>query len=193
MANIFTLDKFSDDFSEKINIDDLYEKKHMDDLQKLEIYKKMLNRIHVRIKAVSNQHEKCCWYIVPEIILGVPKYDQAACIAYVISALQDNGFLVRYFHPNAVFITWNHWVPSYMRNEIKKKTGIVVNQFGETVHEKTDDDGDEANDAPIEQRPISGVAPIANSKKYTPITSYKPSGKLVYDNDLMNRIDHKIK
>ena len=45
MANIFTLENFTD-FSEKINIDELYEKKRQTDLNKLELFKKILNRIH---------------------------------------------------------------------------------------------------------------------------------------------------
>jgi hypothetical protein len=28
-------------------------------------------------------------------------------------------------------ISWNHWVPSYVRDEIKKKTGKQVNCYGE--------------------------------------------------------------
>jgi hypothetical protein len=52
MANIFTLENVSD-FTEKINIDDLYERKRQYDLNKLELYNKILNRIHVRIKTTS--------------------------------------------------------------------------------------------------------------------------------------------
>ena len=33
---------------------------------------------------------------------------------------------------------------------------------------------------------------IKNSKKYTPINSYKPSGKLVYSNDLINKLETKL-
>ena len=39
MANIFNLENF-DDFSEKINIDELYEKKRLSDVNKLELFKK---------------------------------------------------------------------------------------------------------------------------------------------------------
>jgi hypothetical protein len=28
-------------------------------------------------------------------------------------------------------ISWNHWVPGYVRDEIKKKTGTQVNSYGE--------------------------------------------------------------
>ena len=55
MANIFTLENISD-FSEKLNIDELYEKKRQYDLNKLALFNKILNRIHVRIKATSKQN-----------------------------------------------------------------------------------------------------------------------------------------
>ena len=42
MTNIFTLEKF-DDFTEKINLDDLYEKKQQTDMNKLVLFNKILN------------------------------------------------------------------------------------------------------------------------------------------------------
>ena len=176
MANIFTLENFAD-FSEKINIDELYEKKRLIDLSKLDLFRKILNRIHVRIRTTSRYsiHEKFCWFVVPEIIIGVPKYDQAGCIAYLMNTLQENGFNVR-------FICWEHWVPSYVRNEIKKKTGIVINEYGERIEE----------DKPDEENIQIDIQQLKNNKKYTPITSYKPSGKLVYSEDLLNKIENKI-
>ena len=122
MSNIFILEN-NENTSEKINIDDLYERKKQHDLNKLEVFNKILNNIHKRIKMTSRQKidEQFCWYVVPEIIIGVPKYDQAMCIAYLLDKLKENGFFVRYIHPNTFFISWNHWVPSYVRTEIKKK------------------------------------------------------------------------
>ena len=185
MANIFTLENFSE-FSEKISIDELYEKKRQVDIGKLELFKKILNRIHVRIKTTAKHsiHEKFCWFVVPEIIIGVPKYDQSGCIAYIINALQENGFNVKYFHPNTLFICWDHWVPSYVRNEIKHKTGIIINEYGEKILENNREDEKE--------QPQENIELIKNSKKYTPINSYKPSGKLVYSEDLLNKIENKI-
>ena len=187
MANIFTLENFTD-FSEKISIDELYEKKRQIDLNKLELFKKILNRIHIRIKTTAKQniHDKFCWFVVPEIIIGVPKYDQAGCIAYLMNTLDTNGFKVRYFHPNTILISWDHWVPSYVRNEIKKKTGIEVNEYGEKIQQETEED------AELREEPPVNVQQIKNSKKYTPINSYKPSGKLVYSEELLNKIENKI-
>ena len=101
-----------------------------------------------------------------------------------MNALQDNGFNIRYFHPNTIFICWDHWIPSYVRTEIKKKTGIIINEYGEKVEEEQNHDGEEETQGVVQQ--------IKNSKKYTPINTYKPSGKLVYSEDLLNRIENKI-
>jgi hypothetical protein len=103
-----------------------------------------------------------------------------------MNALQENGFNVRYFHPNTLFICWEHWVPSYVRNEIKKQTGIVINEFGEKIEEEKTDDTDE------EYNHQQDIQQVKNSKKYTPINSYKPSGKLVYSEELLNKIENKI-
>ena len=198
MANIFNLENFTE-FSEKINIDDLYEKKRLSDVNKLELFKKILNRIHIRIKTTAKQNisDRSCWFVVPEIIIGVPKYDQGACIAYVMDTLQTNGFTIKYFHPNTLFISWNHWVPSYVRNEIKKKTGLVLNEYGEKI--KDDNDSNNLDDeltpnynSNSNSNSNSTIEQIKNSKKYTPINSYKPSGKLVYSEDLLNKIENKM-
>jgi hypothetical protein len=191
MANIFDLENFTD-FSEKINIDELYEKKRQIDVNKLELFKKILNRIHVRIKTTAKQStaERFCWYVIPEIIIGVPKYDQGACIAYVMDTLQKNGFQVRYFHPNTVFISWDHWVPTYVRTEIKKKTGVNINEYGEKIEDEKGDDDNEYQEVVTKGNP--NLEQIKNSKKYTPINSYKPSGKLVYSEDLLNKLGDKM-
>lgn len=188
MANIFALENF-DDFSEKLNLDDLYEKKRNHDLSKLVLFNKILNRVHVRIKATSAQklNDTNCWFVVPEIIIGVPKYDQAGCIAYIIDKLKENKFNVKYIHPNLLFISWQHWVPSYVRSEIKKKTGIAVNEFGERL--------DDVGKSPAEINAIvlnggskqtTKEIKIDKNAKFTPITSYKPSGNLIYDQELLN-------
>jgi hypothetical protein len=202
MANIFTLENI-ENFSEKINIDDLYEKKRQQDLTKLGLFNKILNRIHVKIKTASRQKvdENFCWYIVPETMIGVPKYDQAACIAYIIDKLQINGFNVRYIHPNLLFISWLHWVPSYVRTEFKKKTGIVINEYGKKVEENNDEDNNKEfiNIEPTDpndyllNRQEPNEKSKGQKKEYTPIKSYKPSGNLIYDNDLLNKLEDKFR
>ena len=197
MANIFTLENI-EDFSEKLNIDELYEKKRQHDLNKLALYNKLLNRIHVRIKNISKQRidEQFCWFVVPEMIIGVPKYDQGSCIAYLIDKLKNNGFNTRYIHPNTLFISWQHWVPSYVRTELKKKTGIVINEYGEKIDEtkmieEHNEEPANPNDYLFNKKDDNPN--IKNQKKiYTPINSYKPSGNLVYNDELLSKIENKF-
>jgi hypothetical protein len=197
MANIFTLENI-EDFSEKVNIDELYEKKRKQDLNKLDLFNKILNRIHVKIKTTSRQKvdEQACWFLVPETIIGVPRYDQAGCIAYLISKLQTNGFNVRYIHPNLLFISWNHWVPSYVRTEIKKKTGITLNEYGKKVEEEDPDvkliEPSNPNDYMLRDQNMEQKGGKGPKKEYTPIKSYKPSGNLIYDDELLNKIEDRF-
>jgi len=203
MSNIFTLDNL-EDFSEKINIDELYEKKRQQDLNKLTLFNKILNRVHVRIRTTSRQKvdEQFCWYLVPETILGVPKYDQGACIAYLMDKLKTSGFNVRYNHPNLLFISWMHWIPQYVRTEIKKKTGIKINEYGQKVEEQEDEDyskmsqwennPSEPNEYLLKQNDPELKKGKQQKKEYTPIKTYKPSGNLVYDDDILNKIENKF-
>jgi hypothetical protein len=204
MANIFTLENI-EDFSEKLNIDELYEKKRQHDLNKLALFNKILNRIHVRIRTTSRQRldEQFCWFVVPEIIIGVPKYDQGACIAYLLDRLKDNGFNVKYIHPNTLFISWMHWVPSYVRTELKKKTGIIVNEYGVKQIENVNTESNDSELKLIEpldpnnymlnlKEPGTTQNTKQPNKNFKPINSYKPSGNLVYDDDLLNKIEGKF-
>lgn len=193
MANIFTLENF-DDFNDKLNIDDLYEKKRLHDLNKLALFNKILNRVHVRIKTTSAQklNDNFCWFVVPEVIIGVPKYDQGACIAYIMDKLQDNKFLVKYIHPNTLFISWQHWVPSYVRTELKKKTGIIVNEYGEKMDEESKPSQNNAISMFTKPTATTNTKESKQDKnaKFTPIESYKPSGNLVYDKTLLTKLDN---
>jgi len=197
MANIFTLENI-DDFSEKLNIDELYEKKKQHDLNTLTLFNKILNRIHVRIKTTSKQKvdSQFCWYVVPEIMIGVPKYDQGACIAYLLDKLTTNGFNVRYIDPNTLFISWLHWVPSYVRTELKKKTGININEYGQKVEEdleEQDTPKKDPNDLMMNIKEVNQNQQGKPQKKnYTPINSYRPSGNLVYNDDLLIKIEDKF-
>jgi hypothetical protein len=79
-----------------------------------------------------------------------------------------------------------------VRNEIKKKTGIIINEYGEKIKEEYNEDDAEYNEDPSSSVNQGPIQQIKNSKKYTPIQSYKPSGKLVYNEDLLNKIENRI-
>ena len=188
MNSIFTLDDDTDGIK-RVNLDDLYERKKKHDLHTLSIYKKILGRIHNRINTISRQQidEQYCWFLIPEMMIGVPNYDNSACIEYCISELTLNGFNIRYTHPNLLLISWKHWIPSYVRNEIKKKTGVNVDGYGNKIQ----NDSKAENPDSMFQR-SKQVSSVGN-KEFNDISSYKPSGNMIYNKDLLKNIENKSK
>lgn len=192
MSHVFSLGDL-EDFSEKINLDELYEKKKQYDLSKLDIFNKLLNRIHTKIKLTSRQKidEQFCWFLVPEVMIGVPKYDQGACISYLMDKLYTNGFIVKYIHPNVILISWKHWIPDYVRKEIKKKKGINIDGYGNIVNKNNDDKTEEnSNNMIFNSKTPKAAKP--NDKNLKSIEDYTPSGKLLYNQDLLKKIENKV-
>lgn len=126
----------------KLNLEELYENKKKTDLIRLSMYNKLLQKIHKKIKITSRQriNNQVCFFIMPEILIGFPKYDIAEAVYYIMNQLDNNGFKTKYIHPNLIIISWAHWVPEYVRRQMKKKTGIEVNSFGEQIIKDEDDD-----------------------------------------------------
>tara|TARA_B100000902_G_scaffold394563_1_gene451149 strand:- start:23 stop:643 length:621 start_codon:yes stop_codon:yes gene_type:complete len=186
------------DSSIKINMDELYIKKQQQDLNVLNNYNKILTRIHNKIKYVSKQliNDQCCWYIMPEVLIGVPKYNHNDCSAYVIEKLRENGFIIRYIHPNLLFISWKHWVPTYVRNEIKNKTGKIVDEYGNikpdnntVTFDNTTSNSNKDDNIIFNNKNKASSSSYKNEKDYKDIKSYKPSGGLVYSNNLLKKLD----
>jgi hypothetical protein len=207
---------------EKINLDELYQKKQEQDKNQLFTYNKILTRIHEKIKLTSRQkcNQQFCWFVVPEIILGVANYDHAGCIAYLVDKLQENKFMVRYTHPNLLLISWHHYVPNYVRNEYKKKTGNAIDEFGRPI--LYDEEGnvikyengiggrignglprtpEDANALLYNQRndPSNGGAGTgtngangSDKKEYKPTDSYRPTGNLVYNQEYFQKLENRL-
>ena len=212
MSNILLLEE--EEASGKINIDELYETNMKRDLRQLSLFNKLLNRVHKRINTNSRmkRNEKFVWFAVPEFLFGEPTYDQGDCIAYLVAKLVDNGFMVQYIHPNTLFISWEHWIPSYVRNEVKKKTGKIINEkgqiIGDTKAPTTDEDGNPINSMYPTESSFSTMGPMGPTdpnarllgpsgsmgpaaKQYTPIDKYKPAG-IVYNPDIFEKLEKKI-
>ena len=188
MSNLILFD--DQEATGKINIDELYEKNMKRNLKQISIFNKILNRIHrrIRLSTRTTRNDKYIWSIVPEFIFGEPTYDQGECIAYVVHKIIDNGFHVRYIHPNTLFISWENWIPSYVRNEIKKKTGKTIDEKGQVIETKDKDTSPgEQSEMTHDERLLSGNIG-KEAKQYTPINKYKPSGHLVYNPDIFEKI-----
>lgn len=91
----------------KLNINDLYrtinDKKEKRNLS----FNHVLGKIHKKIKRVAEQERYNIYYDVPEYVFGTPLYDLNDCISYVIKMLRGNGFLVKYYFPRCLYISWD--------------------------------------------------------------------------------------
>jgi hypothetical protein len=187
---------------EKLNLDELYEQKKQEDLAKLYTFNRILTRVHDKIKVASRQKnsQQFCWFLVPEMLMVVPNYDKNGCITYLISKLEENDFVVRYTHPNLLFISWKHYVPNYVRTEIKKKTGTVIDKFGNYVSEADEASdaaagGGDANAMMLYNKKGAAAATAAAKKPagdFKPIASYKPTGNLIYNQELFKKIEDRV-
>jgi hypothetical protein len=175
----------------KINIDDLYEKKHQRDLKQISVFNKILNRIHTRIKLTGRNKrvERHIWFTVPEYIFGEPNYDQGECLGYIISKLEENGFFTKYMHPNTLFVSWENWIPSYTRNEVKKKLGIVLDERGNVIEKLDENIEIESHDPNVR---LMQATAKKEQKQFTPIDKYKPTGNLVYHPEMFEKIEKKV-
>jgi hypothetical protein len=180
-------------FNEKLNLDELYERTRETSQTKIKTYQKILARIHTRIKAISRQrnNNKFCMFVIPEFILGIPRYDIAECTNYVIEKLTDNGFQLKYTYPNLLFISWQHYIPKYQRSEIKKKTGVAIDGFGNVVSKKNNNNRDDSN--PNSLLLMDKNVKTKDGKKkpsnFKSTSSYKPTGNLIYNTNLLEKID----
>lgn len=183
-------------FREKLNLDELFTQDKTNNNNKTKLYQKILQRVHNKIKITSRQRNnmKCCWFIVPEFILGLPKYNIQLCTQYIMGKLDENGFIVKYTYPNLLFISWNHYIPDYERIAIKKEQGISIDGFGNVIKRKKKDDDSNPNSLMLKNAPEShsskkGILKKSNNDKYKSINTYKPGG-LIYSNELINSINN---
>ena len=66
-------------------------------------------------------NDKFCFFLLPEFILGVPKYDMVECTSYVIEKLVDNGFILKYTHQ--IYYLYHGNITYQIINVHKFKTG----------------------------------------------------------------------
>ena len=199
METIFTLGD-APDGGQDVNMDDLYEYQKQKSLEDLALYNRILSRIHAKVRTASRQRnsDQTCWYVIPETLIGVPRYDVRECTAYLIDKLRANGFSVRYTHPNLLLLSWSHWVPSYVRKEIKKKTGVALDGYGKAKEQEAAPSVASArgHEKRLEEEPMLLLArrppPDPNAPKevkvFRDIDSYKPSGSRVYGENLLRAI-----
>jgi len=185
----------NDNFNEKLDLDELFKEKKQSYEHKIKIYQKILSRVHKKIKTTSRMRnsDKFSFFLIPEFILGIPRYDMAECTSFIIEKLSDNGFMVKYTHPNLLFISWQHYLPKYQRVEIKKKTGVALDGYGNVIIKKNRQQNKESlNGLLLKNTPEDkkSILKKKNDRNYTDISTYKPTGNLIYNTRMIKSIEN---
>ena len=155
---------------EKIALESLFDNEIAAEDSRTLVFQQVLARVHKRIKLASRNWKqgRFCFYVIPELIVGVPRYNVVECTKYLVATLESNGFMVRYTYPNLLFISWEHYLNSRDRERIRKATGQKVDGYGRVL-------------APPQESAPASSGPSQNPSQST--ASRPPPS--VYDIDLL--------
>jgi len=137
----------------KLDPSTLYSEQEKRDQLKLKTYNSILESVHnkIRINSRMPNNDKSLLFVVPEFVIGVPRFSTRDCILYLAWNLRNSKFEVQYFHPNLLFISWKKHDEQYreernpivqtMRNAIgddeKARNAIIEASVPKSVIKKT--------------------------------------------------------
>ena len=117
----------------KINIFELHRTINEKNQRKSECYEKVLEICHKKVTVAAENKKLRCMIQVPEYVYGYPLYNLNECIKFILKSMERNGFLVIYYFPKILYISWdfeeikNKQVPCLMKQSTvslnKKNSG----------------------------------------------------------------------
>jgi hypothetical protein len=111
---------------------------------------------------MSKEGETSCWFDVP--VSMTSRNNPVECIAFLIHHLKENGFLVQHFEPYKLYISWDHWVASYKRQEIRETSGVDVDSYGNVIQKEPSASTTTEEDLPEYQEQSSARRPKFSSE-----------------------------
>jgi hypothetical protein len=149
-----------------LNIEELHREQDRKEQNKSEIFVTILEKVHQKIKFTSQvSKDKFCFYSVPTYVYGLPLFDINSCIIYLTKTLTENGFDIKYTHPNLLLISW-------LEKPKKASSNVNNNYNGMNSLQKLED---------VRRRAL----------EYRPTAEYQPSNNFVYDSNSLNTLQQK--
>lgn len=93
--------------SQQLSIYDIHNEINRRKEIKTKSYKKVLEVCENKIRTASEKELLKIYIDVPEFIIGLPIYDISECIKYITVNLERNGFLVQYYFPKTLYVSWD--------------------------------------------------------------------------------------
>ena len=99
----------------KLDPSSLYFEQEKRDQLKLKTYNSILESVHnkIRINSRMPNNDKSLLFVVPEFVMGVPRFSTRDCILYLAWNLRNSRFDVQYIHPNLLYISWKRHDEQY--------------------------------------------------------------------------------
>lgn len=138
-------------------------------------YDKILTQIVKRIQNYAKKDKLNCTFEIPEYIFGYALFQLDICIQYVYTELTSDGYLVKYYFPNMLYISWDfdeieyenkmenkiRQIPYYQKPtlpEYKKQTKLPIYDPNVKFIKENNEDKDE-NNRSINLRPEIPITP----------------------------------
>lgn len=91
----------------QLNILDLHRSINEKKSKVNESYDKVLEICHKKIQTSADNQKVRCLIEVPAYVFGYPIFDYNKCLEHVYNSLIKNGFLVKYYFPKYLYISWD--------------------------------------------------------------------------------------
>lgn len=176
------MDNFHNFNTPMINIDELHDREREKTSRKFEVYRKILEKCHnkIRTTAQNANNNGYCFYQVPKYIFGIPLYDTKSCIMFLVSALTQNGFDVRYTHPNLLFVSW---IDKTSRSSRLMLESSQPSSNSNSFSSGTDNynNYNTGNNESSSDNVVSSV-----------LDNFKPENKILFNTKKINTVDEKL-
>ena len=122
------------------NINNLHKEIEKRETLKNKTYQTILEKVQYRIILTNKKANDCfCFYAIPTFIFGVPLYNITKCIIYIMEDLIGRGFVVKYTHPNLLFLSWKEKPKQQTLEPNDNKLGLVDSSaYNNSIYHPTD-------------------------------------------------------
>ena len=105
-----------------LNVKELHKEIDEKTIKRNIIYNNILGKCNDKIRQTTKNLDTCCFFVLPEFIIGTPIFNANKCREYVIEHLVSGGFDIKYTHPNLLYVSWGKQEKLPKRTTPSKKT-----------------------------------------------------------------------
>lgn len=171
--------------SQQLSIYDIHNEINRRKETRTKSYQKVLEVCENKIRTASEKELFKIYIDVPEFIIGLPIYDISDCIKFITTNLEKNGFLVIYYFPKTIYVSWdldeiNNKKDSHIKHSFQHKAlpynspdlketdkMLLTSRASHVINHKNIND-------------MNRKAPVNHSSKNL---QYRPNGKFVLNLD----------